>query len=174
MDQHHRAVLRKGSIVAIREVGPGDRSGLLAFLRGLCVDSRTSRFLAPCVDLERSAALLSDVDGFDRYGVLAVDHDGAIVGHAGFARTGPGRAEAAVVVADSFRRRGLGSTLLHHIASAASERGIDSFVAEVLPDNAAIVSCIRRSFPLESRWVDGSRILEFPTTTAVGHRPAAA
>jgi GNAT superfamily N-acetyltransferase len=172
MDQQHRAVLRKGSLVAIRDVGPGDREGLLAFLRGLCLDSRTSRFLAPCVDLEHSAALLADVDGFDRYGVLGVDRDGAIVGHAGFARIGARRAEAAVVVADSLRRQGLGSTLLHHIACAASDRGIDSFVAEVLPDNAAIVACIRRSFPLSIRWLAGSRILEFPTTTVV--QPAVA
>jgi GNAT superfamily N-acetyltransferase len=163
VESSSRFVLRDGSVALIRAARPGDRFALLEFLRNLCLDSRASRFLSPCVDLERSAALLADVDGIDRFGLLASAANGSIVGHASYGRVGPSRAEAAVVVADSFHRRGLATILLNVLASEASDRGIDVFVAEVLPDNGAILACIRKSFPLTIRHQPGSSVLESPT-----------
>lgn len=170
-------VLRDGCVVRVLEMRPGHQRALLSFLRGLCADSRTSRFLAPCVDLERSASILADVDGTDRFGLVATGPGGSVIGHAGYARIDGHRAEAAVVVADAYRRRGLGTLLLGRLAGAATDRGIDEFVAEVLPDNGPIVTCIRRSFPLNIRYVEGARILEFPTAPRTQPRstePAAA
>ena len=47
----------------------------------------------------------------------------------------PGEAEVAFLVEDQHQGRGIGQLLLEHLAQAGRERGIERFVAEVLPDN---------------------------------------
>ena len=47
----------------------------------------------------------------------------------------PGEAEVAFLVEDQHQGRGIGQLLLEHLAQAGRERGVERFVAEVLPDN---------------------------------------
>ena len=51
----------------------------------------------------------------------------------------PRRAEVAFAVADDLHGRGVGTRLLERLATHASAAGIDEFVAEVLPQNAAML-----------------------------------
>jgi GNAT superfamily N-acetyltransferase len=48
---------------------------------------------------------------------------------------GSGKAEVASSSRDAQQGRGIGQLLLEHLAQAGRERGIERFVAEVLPDN---------------------------------------
>ena len=56
----------------------------------------------------------------------------------------PTAAEAAVTVSASHQRRGLGTLLSAQLAGAAEERGIGTFVAHVLTDNAEWLSHLRQ------------------------------
>src|SRR6266540_497433 len=51
-------VLRDGSTVHLRPVGPGDVSGIAAFLHGLSQEARWFRFMGLGVDLDRAASEL--------------------------------------------------------------------------------------------------------------------
>ena len=51
----------------------------------------------------------------------------------------PRRAEVAFAVADDLHGRGVGTRLLERLAAHASESGIEEFVAEVLPQNHAML-----------------------------------
>ena len=44
-------------------------------------------------------------------------------------------AEVALVVEDAHQGRGLGPVMLEHLAAAGEERGVERFVAAVLPNN---------------------------------------
>jgi acetyltransferase len=64
----------------------------------------------------------------------------------------PREAEFAVVVADDFQGRGLGSELTRTIVQIAREEKIERIRAEVLAENANMVSvCRRLGFELQLR-----------------------
>ena len=68
-----------------------------------------------------------------------------IVAVAEFARLrDPAAAEVAFTVADELQGRGVGTRLLEQLAARAAEAGIESFVAEVLPDNAPMLARLPR------------------------------
>ena len=52
----------------------------------------------------------------------------------------PHTAEAAFAVADDFQEKGIGTRLLEQLAPRAAAHGIEAFIAEVLPENRAMLS----------------------------------
>ena len=46
---------------------------------------------------------------------------------------------------DQFQGQGIGSALLRHLSSLAREAGLQEFVAEVLPENAAMLKVFEKS-----------------------------
>jgi ribosomal protein S18 acetylase RimI-like enzyme len=46
----------------------------------------------------------------------------------------------AFVVIDTWQGRGIGSILMHHLVRIASDAGLQELTAEVLPENAAMLS----------------------------------
>jgi acetyl coenzyme A synthetase (ADP forming)-like protein len=86
------------------------------------------------------------------------------VAHALFSREGD-RGEVAFLIADDFQGRGLGTILFAHLAEAAEERGVHSFEAEVLPDNARMLEVFRESgFPVSMRSEPGLVMVVSPTS----------
>src|SRR5687768_14915885 len=72
-------------------------------------------------------------------------------------------AEVAFLVEDAHQRRGLGSVLLEHLAAAARERGITTFVAEVLAQNSKMVRVFQDAgYKAERSYEDGVVHLTFP------------
>src|SRR5687768_17921938 len=72
-------------------------------------------------------------------------------------------AEVAFLVEDAHQRRGLGSVLLEHLAAAARERGITTFVAEVLAQNSKMVRVFQDAgYKSERSYEDGVVHLSFP------------
>ena len=49
----------------------------------------------------------------------------------------------AFLVEDQHQGRGIGQLLLEHLAQAGRERGVERFVAEVLPDNTRMIQTFR-------------------------------
>src|SRR5258708_31586719 len=108
--------LRDGTRVTLRAIRPDDAPRLQAFHARLSPDSVYLRWLsAHPVLSDEEAEGLARVDYHDRMALVAtIPDDGAIVGVARYSITpgeGPGAAEAAVVVADAFQQRGLGTLL---------------------------------------------------------------
>ncbi|MEV3964991.1 GNAT family N-acetyltransferase [Nocardia sp. NPDC050193] len=154
-----------GGVVRVRPITPADADELQRFHTALSERSRYLRYFGPYPrispkDLHRTTHL----DYRDRVGLVVVLGDAIIaVGRYEILdRTGSRAAEVAFVVADEHQGRGLGSILLEHLAGAAAENLIDTFVAEVLAENTVMVTVFREAGYQVERSRDGSVLhLEF-------------
>jgi RimJ/RimL family protein N-acetyltransferase len=64
----------------------------------------------------------------------------------------PGKAEIAFAVVDQYQGQGVGAALMHHLATIALKAGLEELIAEVLPDNAAMLKVFEKSgfpFPMQ-------------------------
>src|SRR5262249_43946832 len=74
-------------------------------------------------------------------------------------------AEVAFVVADEYQHHGIGSLLLDELARAALQRGIDTFRADTLAENRAMLDVFHHAgFPVVSSIEYGTVRLRFPIT----------
>lgn len=169
MDREHppRAadvLLSDGRIASIRPLVPGDRDELVALHDGIGEDSLRMRFFT----LSRTTAhryvehLLTQPNGTVAALVATVaDHLVAVVTAE---RVSPDAAEIAFLVADREHGHGLGSLLLEHVAAACRSFGIRRFVAEVLPENAAMLGVLTDAgFEITRRTDHGVVLVEMST-----------
>jgi GNAT superfamily N-acetyltransferase len=159
---HADARLRDGAIVRIRLTRAADQADLHSFLDELCVEARRLRFFSAGVDLDGAARFAAST-GDDRRGLIARDQAGVLVGHATFIQLGAKRAEVAVEVADRLHGDGLGTILIERLAAIAEAQGISQFVAEVLPENQAMLDVFCDGFDARVQLRDGTDTVEFPT-----------
>jgi GNAT superfamily N-acetyltransferase len=155
--------LRDGSSMTLRAVGPDDEAPLRAFLMGLCASSLRLRFFTAGANIAGAAQWAADTPA-DRYGLLAHDETGVLVAHAVYVKLDQTRAEVAVEVADHLHGRGLGTILMQRIGAVAQERGITHFVAEVLPENRAMLDVFRDGFDAHVVLHEGIDTVELPTS----------
>jgi GNAT superfamily N-acetyltransferase len=86
-----------------------------------------------------------------------------MIGGAQYIRAEGGRAEVSISVTDEFQGRGIGSILIGQLAQAAADHGITRFVADVLPENHAMINVFRSSgFQVSIRATPGAIEVEFP------------
>ncbi len=139
--------LRDGSRITIRPVEPDDRRTLAEGFERLSAESRYRRFFAPMPELsERALDYLTRVDHHDHEALVAVDPEtGDGVGVARYVRIGPGAAEPAIVVADDWQGRGVGSRLVEALAERARDEGIRRFEAPVLASNQAAMAVLEQA-----------------------------
>ncbi len=138
--------LNDGRTVGIRPIRPDDQARLRAFHSSLSPDSQYRRFLGTKPQLSAAdARYLADIDGCDHVALVATGpadpgEDAPIVAVARFIRLSdtPDTAEFAIVVGDSYQRRGLAEELMARLAEAGRERGISRFRASMLAENVAI------------------------------------
>jgi len=132
--------LRNGTPIVIRPIRPGDKPLLERGLAELSELSVHRRFLSPKPRFTSGELrYLTEVDGRDHVALVA-QRPGECHRLLGVARwvrlhDEPETAEAAIVVADDWQGRGVGSVLAKALADAARERGIRRFTATVLSDN---------------------------------------
>ena len=160
-------ILRDGRTLRLRPPRQEDAEGLLRFFEALSERSLYRRFHGfPQV----SAALvepLLDSDWEERgalLGTLSEDGDDVVVAVANYVRLrDPALAEAAFAVADAHQRRGIGTRLLEQLAARAAAVGIESFVAEVLPDNRDMLGVFEAvGFELARELQSGEVEVRFP------------
>lgn len=134
-------ILRDGSTVRLCPPGEGDMARIVAFFAALSNPSRFSRFHGLADVGERYARTLVSPDWDEKGALLAVTgDDSTVVAIGNYVRLRDRHAaEAAFVVADDWQRKGIGTRLLEQLAVRAGQAGIDSFIGEVLPDNAAML-----------------------------------
>jgi ribosomal protein S18 acetylase RimI-like enzyme len=156
-------VLRDGSRVTVRAATSRDEPALRTFLSGLCPEARRLRFFSGAADMTLAAHLVASTDP-THYGLVAHDEIGVLVGHAIYAELDATRAEIAVEVADHLNRRGLGTILIQRLATTAERRNVTHFIAEVRPENRAMLDLFRDWFDAHITFHEGSDTVEFPTS----------
>jgi acetate---CoA ligase (ADP-forming) len=160
-------ILRDGRTLRLRPPRRDDAAGLLEFFGGLSQQSLYRRFHGfPNVGDQLVEPVL-EPDWHERgalLGTLVEDDGEVVVAVANYVRLrDPGLAEAAFAVADSHQRRGIGTRLLEQLAARAAAVGIESFVAEVLPDNREMLGVFEAvGFELTRELQSGEVEVRFP------------
>jgi RimJ/RimL family protein N-acetyltransferase len=135
--------LRDGRPMEIRALRPDDREDMLAAIGRTSPQSLQRRFLVPKRGFsETELAFFMNID-FDNHVALVaqIDEDGrpSIVGGGRYIVVQPGRAEIAFVVVDAYQGQGIGSALMRQLAHLARNAGLKELIAEVLPENTAML-----------------------------------
>ncbi|MEJ3652171.1 GNAT family N-acetyltransferase [Actinomycetes bacterium KLBMP 9759] len=139
-------VLRDGSEVRLRHVGPGD-APLVAALHARCSpEVRRARFLAPASQLPDAelAMLLGSPRG---HALLAVTTDGgSAVGLANLEPADtPGSARICALVENAWQGRGLGTALLRRLIEIGAAEGVTELVGIARPADVGVTRLLRRA-----------------------------
>src|SRR5258708_36793970 len=143
------ATLRDARRLEIRAFRPDDRADFLSAADRISPLSLYRRFFAVKRGFtEREMAFFLNVD-FDKHVALValVEEAGqnVIVGGGRYVVVQPGKAEGAFVVIDQYHGQGIGSILMQHLAVIARSAGLQELIAEVLPENKAMLKLFESS-----------------------------
>ncbi len=161
-EEHYELALSDGSCVLVREVQSGDAPALQRLVGRLSEQTVYLRFFGPMKQLsDKQARYFADVDGEDRYALVALDPEDEeeIVAVVRYDREkGTNRAEYAALVEDRLQGRGLGFALTRSLVEAARERGVRDFDALVLSNNRGMLRLLRGlDLPESTRLKEGVR-----------------
>jgi acetate---CoA ligase (ADP-forming) len=132
-------ILRDGTTLRLRAPGRDDLGALVAFFAGLSEHSRYLRFHGAVRVEARVLEPFVEPDWTERGSLVGVLDERAVALASWTRLRDPSAAEVAFVVADELHGRGLGTRLLEQLAMRAGAAGIRSFVAEVMPENRAML-----------------------------------
>jgi RimJ/RimL family protein N-acetyltransferase len=142
-------LLRDGRRVEIRALRPDDRDELLAAAGRTSDRSLYRRFFGVRRTFsDEEVASFVNIDFVDEVALLATTRAGGrevVAGGGRYIVVRPGTAELAFTVVDEFQGLGLATALLRHLTALALAAGVREFIAEVLPDNAAMLRVFERS-----------------------------
>ena len=141
-------VLPNGQRVEIRALKPADREDMLAAVGRTSTQSIYRRFFNVRRHFsEAEISFFLNPDFVRHVALVAVaEKDGTpvIAGGGRYVVINPGRAEVAFAVVDQYHGQGIATALLRHLSSIAREAGLREFVAEVLPENAAMLKVFEK------------------------------
>ena len=129
--------LRDGTSITLRPMQPDDAGTLLAFFQKL---SREDRFflkedVASPVVIQR---WVDDMDYDRALPIIALDGDTIVADgtlHRSRANARRHIGQIRIAVADDYRNRGLGTTLLNELATIANEHGLERLLLEAVSDH---------------------------------------
>jgi RimJ/RimL family protein N-acetyltransferase len=170
--------LRDGRRVEIRALRSDDRDGLFAALGRASAQSLYRRFFAVKRHFtEKETSFFLNVDFTSHVALVAViDEDGrsVIVGGGRYVVVGAGRAEVAFAVVDQYQGQGIGTALLRHLIAIARAAGLQELIAEVLPENIAMLRVFGKSgLPLRKKRESDIIHVALELSPQPGTRPAA-
>ena len=144
-----REPLRDGEEIEIRALKPADRNALLRAVARASDRSLYRRFFGVRREFsDEQVREFVDVDFQNQVALVAVSHENGrevIVAGARYIVAAPGTAEIAFTVIDAYQRQGIASVMLRHLAALARAAGLETFLAEVLPENSAMLRVFERS-----------------------------
>lgn len=157
-------ILNDGVQITIRPIQPEDAVLLKSGFQRLSQESIYYRFMSDKRHLtDEEAARFATVDYRTRMAFIATalrDQEEFLAGVARYEVLLPDRpdtAEAAIVVSDSFQRRGLGRLLMKQLLDYAHAQGVSYLRAEILIDNHRILKLIESGgLPYEKRYNEGT------------------
>jgi RimJ/RimL family protein N-acetyltransferase len=141
--------LRDGRSIVIRALKPSDRAEFLAAAGRMSPQSLYRRFFGPKRHFsEAEISFFLDIDFSRHVALVALERErgrDTIIASGRYIMAAEKEAEVAFLVADSHQGRGIGSLLLRHLTSIARANGIETFVAEVLPENTGMLKVFANS-----------------------------
>ena len=133
-------VLSDGGTVQLRPIRPSDADAIVALHSRFSDRTRYLRYFSPYPRIPaRDLKRFTEVDHAGREALVAALGSDLIAVGRYEQLAQPDTAEVAFVVEDAHQGRGIASVMLEHLAQAAREQGITNFVAEILPQNGAMV-----------------------------------
>jgi acetate---CoA ligase (ADP-forming) len=154
-------VLKDGSLAHVRPVHSDDSDLLKKFIESLFPETVVLRFLHVMTSDEMVKEL---IPASNQFALLTLRGE-MVIGHAIYTITSPGKAEHALVVADAYQGRGLGTILLGQLTQAAIMVGISEFEARVSPENAPILRVVSElGFPTVLKSEPGAIHVTFPAS----------
>src|SRR5262249_46976230 len=142
------AILRDGRQIQVRSLKPDDRQALVAAVNRTSAQSLYRRFFLPKKSFtEQEVAFFLNVDFVNHVALVAVLDEGErpVVGGGRYVVIGPGKAEVAFVVVDQYQGLGIGAALMGHLIAIGRDAGLKELVAEILPDNHAMLEIFRKT-----------------------------
>jgi len=144
----------RGRRVEIRALKPDDRADLITAAARSSEQSLYRRFFAVKRSFtESEIAFFLNIDFVSHVALVAVLEESGqpvIAGGGRYVVVQPGKAEIAFAVVDQYQGQGIGAALMHHLAAIAQTAGLEELIAEVLPDNLAMLKVFEKSgFPLD-------------------------
>jgi RimJ/RimL family protein N-acetyltransferase len=140
--------LRDGRSIEIRALRPDDRAEMLAAIGRTSTQSLQRRFFVPKKGFsEQEIAFFLNIDFENHVALVAqIDEDGrpAIAGGGRYIIVRPSQAEIAFMVVDAYQGLGIGTVLMRHLAALARDVGLKELIAEVLPQNTAMLKVFRK------------------------------
>lgn len=141
--------LRNGRRVEIRALRPEDRQNLVAALGRTSAQSIYRRFFSAKRHFtEAETSFFLNVDFTNHVALVALVEEGGrsvIAGGGRYIVLRPGQAELAFAVVDQYQGQGIGTILMRHLAAIARDAALHELVAEVLPENAAMLKVFEQS-----------------------------
>jgi RimJ/RimL family protein N-acetyltransferase len=140
--------LRDGRPVTIQALKPEDRSAMLSAVGRVSAQSLYRRFFGPKRHFtEKETDFFVNVDFVQHVALVAVIDEGgdrSVIGGGRYIVTQPGTAELAFAIVDEYQGQGVGTALLRHLLLIARDSGLQQLVAEVLPENVAMLTLFRK------------------------------
>ncbi len=149
--------LKDGSEVILRPIRPEDETRESEFIRGLSEETSRFRFFKIIKDLSHESLVRFCNIDYDREMafVAEIQEDGrkAQIGVARLVlEPTEKKGEFAVVVADRYQGKGLGTKLVDMLISVAEEKGLESIYGIILPDNTSMIRlCESLGFRIDRR-----------------------
>ena len=165
------ALLTDGTTIEIRPARPDDFGAVRDMHAKMSPENLYLRFFGVSRNAaEGEARRVCRPPGPDHAALLAV-LEGQVVGCGSYevASDGSRSAEVAMAIADDMHRRGVGTLLLEHLVSVARGRGVRTFVAETLSENALMMQVFADAgLGVHRALVDGAYEVRFPLPTGEG------
>jgi acyl-CoA synthetase (NDP forming)/GNAT superfamily N-acetyltransferase len=159
------ALLADGTTVEVRQARADDFDAVRDMHEKMSPDNLYLRFFSVShVAAERAARRICREPAPDHAALLAV-LDGEVVGYGVYERFSGGApsAEVAMAVTDDMHNRGVGTLLLEHLISLARDRGVRTFIAETLSENALMLKVFADAgLPVQRALADGVYEVTFP------------
>lgn len=162
--EFHDTITVDDTTVNIRTMHPEDRENEVRFIKALSPQSRYYRFHAAIKELTpEMLEHFTNVNYPDEMALIATVSDEESERQVGVARyvrlEDPKTAEFAIVVADEWQGKGLGTRLLLDLRSCAIAAGITQLKASVLSENRRMYEfCRKLGFEVEPRHNDYSTV----------------
>ncbi|MEM3109275.1 MAG: GNAT family N-acetyltransferase, partial [Candidatus Bathyarchaeia archaeon] len=141
--------LKDGTEVILRPIRPEDERLESEFIMNLSDETKRFRFFRVIKELSHADLVrFCNIDYDREMAIIAELREDGKRREIGAARLilepGGGKGEIAVVVADEYQRKGLGTKLVDMLIEIAEEKGLESIYGIIMPKNESVINLFRK------------------------------